>query len=378
MLGLYVHIPFCARRCPYCDFAVHIGAGASFVADYVAALQSELMSVLAKNRAPIATIFFGGGTPTALPPKVLAGLMSLIRDHADILPSAEISIEANPENSGDELFGTLRASGWNRLSLGAQSFDDEVLKKAGRVHTRAQIEYSMEVARRAGFENISLDLMFALPGQSRDSWRETLHRAIELEPTHLSCYSLTIEPDTNFAVRVARGEMIPLEENAQAELMSDAFEISHKADIERYEVSNYARREMECAHNLNYWRGGDYLSAGCGAHGHKSGHRWWNERDAKNYVSRIRNDGNARVGEEHLTAMQRFNELLMLGLRLREGFDVKKALDKLEIENRVLDGAFCDATRDLRGLGLLEEGEVLRLKSHAFALADGIAARLML
>lgn len=376
MLGLYVHIPFCARRCPYCDFAVHIGAGQSFVADYVAALQSELIDVLSKNRAPIATVFFGGGTPTALPPKVLAGLMTLIRDHADVLPSAEISIEANPENSSDELFQTLKEAGWNRLSLGAQSFDDDALKRIGRVHTSAQIEYSMECARRCGFENISLDLMFALPEQSRESWRETLRRAIRLKPQHLSCYSLTIEPETHFARRVAQGDLIPVEDNVQAELMQDAFEMTHAAGIERYEVSNYAQHGMECAHNLNYWRGGDYLSAGCGAHGHKSGHRWWNERDAKLYVLRMQNENSARSGEEWLTNEQRFNEILMLGLRLREGFDVKKTACKLGIDaHRVLDSKI----RELQSRGVLcKESETIRLAPHAFALADGIASRLMI
>lgn len=375
MLGLYVHIPFCARRCPYCDFAVHVGAGQSFVADYVTALQNELKNVLCENRLPIATIFFGGGTPTALPPKVLADLLHLIRDHANVLPSAEISIEGNPENASDELFETLRQSGWNRLSLGAQSFDDAALKQIGRVHNSAQIEYSMAAARRAGFDNISLDLMFALPQQSRQSWRETLRRAIDLEPEHLSCYSLTIEPDTHFARRVEEGRLIPLDDGSQADLMEDALEWAQAAGIERYEVSNYARRGRECAHNLNYWRGGDYLSAGCGAHGHKAGHRWWNERDAKIYVQQMQTLGNARAGEERLTPEQRFNEIVMLGLRLREGLDLEHASRKLGLDaHRVLESAL----KDLRSRGvLLEDGDSLKLQPQAMALADGIAARLM-
>ncbi len=376
MLGLYVHIPFCARRCPYCDFAIHVGAGQSFVADYVTALQNEIVQVLAKNSAPLETIFFGGGTPTALPPKVLAGLMQLIREHADVLPSAEISIEGNPENSSDELFQTLKTAGWNRLSLGAQSFDDEALKKIGRVHTSEHIEYSIESAKRAGFGNISLDLMFALPGQSRESWRETLRRALRLEPQHLSCYSLTIEPETPFARRVERGDLIPVEDGAQAELMQDAYEMTREAGIERYEVSNYARRGFECQHNLNYWRGGDYLSAGCGAHGHKNGHRWWNERDARTYVSRMQNEGSARAGEEYLTSAQRFNEVVMLGLRLREGFDVESTARKLGVSDyRVLESAL----DELKSRGVLWQNEQrIGLQAPAMMVADGIAARLMI
>lgn len=379
MPGLYVHIPFCARRCPYCDFAIHIGAKPAFVGEYVAALRTELQNILqaysAAGGAPLSTIFFGGGTPTFLEAADLTGLMRLIRDNVAIEPDAEISSEANPDGLTEEKLCAMREAGWNRLSLGVQSFDDEALLRIGRTHRAADIESVFKAARRAGFANISLDLMFALPGQSRESWRETLARALELGPEHLSCYSLTIEEGTPFARRVERGQLLPIADDMQADLMEDADRITRAAGVERYEVSNYARPGFECRHNLNYWRGGDYLAAGCGAHGHKDGHRWWNERDAGNYVVKIQQEGAAAVGEEHLTPQQRLNEIVMLGLRLREGFSLQETSERLKIDaKRELNGALTELMES--GVVVQRSGS-LALAPEALVVADAVAARLM-
>jgi len=377
MPGLYVHVPFCARRCPYCDFAIKVGAPAELVRDYVAALKRELETVLdehARNDGrAIETIFFGGGTPTFLDGEVLAGILKLIFERAEIAPDAEISTEANPDGLTEEKLSVLRRAGWNRISLGAQSFDDEALEKIGRTHRAADIERVVATARGVGFQNISLDLMFALPGQSRASWRETLRRAIDLEPQHLSCYSLTIEDETPFARRVARGQLLPMADDDQADLMNDAEELTGAAGIERYEVSNYARGGFACRHNLNYWRGGDYLAVGCGAHGHRNGHRWWNERDARRYVQLMNKQGSARGGEEFLSPCERLNEIVMLGLRLCDGFSLDETSRKLGF----------DAARELNGRleEMVRNGKVRRnsgvLSCPALALADGVAARLM-
>lgn len=381
MLGLYVHIPFCARLCPYCDFAVSANAKQDFVLEYLAALRLELRNILRESRTrdarSISSIFFGGGTPTFLAPAVLNDLLQLIRDEHPVAPDAEISLEANPENLCDSEYSleSLRLAGWNRVSLGAQSFDDEALQRIGRRHTSTQIEAAVANARRAGFDNISLDLMFALPGQSRESWRETLRRALILAPEHLSCYALTIEGNTLFARRVERGQLIPLEEDRQAELMQDAYDLTSAAGLERYEVSNYARLGFECRHNLNYWRGGDYLAAGCGAHGHRQGNRWWNERDAKTYVQLVREQGSARDGEEVLSPPQRLSELVMLGLRLRDGFDLKAISQQLDVDaRRLLNGQLVDLTRS--GVLLDERGKIT-LAPEAVPLADAVALRLL-
>jgi oxygen-independent coproporphyrinogen-3 oxidase len=381
MLGLYVHIPFCARLCPYCDFAVSAHAKPSLVVNYLAALRLELKNTLRHSRThdtrPLSSISFGGGTPTYLSPAVLNELLQLIRDEHSVAPDAEISLEANPENlCGSEYsLSNLRTAGWNRVSLGAQSFDDQALERIGRRHTSTQIEAAIVNARRAGFDNLSLDLMFALPGQSRESWRETLQRAISLAPQHLSCYALTIEGNTLFARRVERGQLIPLEEERQAELMQDAYDLTLAAGLERYEVSNYARPGFECRHNLNYWRGGDYLAAGCGAHGHIQGNRWWNERNAKSYVQLMSERGSARGGEEILSPSQRLSELVMLGLRLRDGFDLEIISQQLDVDaRRLLNGELVDLTN--AGV-LLDNGGTITLAPEAVPIADAVAVRLL-
>jgi len=373
MSGLYVHIPFCARVCPYCDFAVQAGASETFVERYLEALRLELCSTLRGEN--ISTIFLGGGTPTALDAAQLKALLATIRSVANLETNAEISIEANPENLDEEKLAAMRDAGFNRLSMGAQSFDDAALRQLGRRHDGGKIETAFANARRAGFDNISLDLIYAVPQQSRASWRDTLRRAIALEPEHISCYSLTIEEGTPFSRRIKRGRMTPVEDDEQAELMDDAQTILSEAGVSRYEISNYARPGFECRHNLNYWRGGDYLACGCGAHGHRAGHRWWNERSSAIYVEKMEECNSARAGEEFLTAAQRLNEQVLLGLRLREGFD-------LEAVSR---GAGLDAWRilgrELRALtseGVLRrEGETVFLAPHWTPLADAVAARLL-
>jgi putative oxygen-independent coproporphyrinogen III oxidase len=377
MLGLYVHIPFCARRCPYCDFAIQVAATEALRAEYVAVLSRELEGALREEKRALTSIYFGGGTPTELSDEQLSGLLKLIFETIEVVPSAEITIEANPENLSDEKLAALRAAGFNRLSLGAQNFDEAALHLLGRRHAPQTIEDAIARARRAGWENVSLDLIYAVPGQSREAWRETLRRAASLKIEHVSCYSLTIESGTPFARRAADGRLIPVSDDVQADLMSDATEILGEAGIERYEVSNYARRGRESAHNLNYWRGGDYLAAGCGAHGHRSGHRWWNERAARRYIEKMRELGTARVGEEFLQTRERLSEIVLLGLRLREGIALEAASQRLNCDVR---GALraSPAWRTLTEQGYLhEDKDILRLNPAAWPVADAIAARLL-
>ncbi len=383
MSGFYIHVPFCARRCPYCDFAIQVGAAAKLKTDYVAALHRELIAVSnsdeARVLAPLRTIFFGGGTPTELAPPTLGALLQSVRDNIEVAPDAEISIEANPENLTEKYLVELRAAGFNRLSMGAQSFDDDVLQRIGRRHASTRIVEAMQAARRAGWDNVSLDLMFALPGQSRASWRETLQRALELSPEHVSCYALTIEEGTPFWKRAARGELPILPDEAQAELMDDAFRLTKSAGIVRYEVSNYARAGRECRHNMNYWRGGDYLAAGCGAHGHFQGKRFWNVRGVTEYAARVLAGKSARDDEENLDAMARLNERVMLGIRLREGFSPDQLARDLNLDVSAL---LQKPLETLRAQNLLREwnderGRVLALCDETFVLADAVAVQLM-
>ena len=244
MPGIYVHIPFCARRCPYCDFAVTINARADFRAAYVAALTRELQTELRAHPVQFETVFFGGGTPTELCAGTLNDLLQTIRESGRLAPDAEIALEANPENLDFAYLSELRAGGWNRLSLGAQSFSAAALEKFGRAHAPQRIDEVVVAARAAGFDNISLDLIYGEGFTSLPAWRETLKRAIALDVPHLSCYSLTIEAGTHFGTLAARGLLDVPTDDAQADLMDAAAEILGAARLERYEVSNWAKPEI--------------------------------------------------------------------------------------------------------------------------------------
>jgi oxygen-independent coproporphyrinogen-3 oxidase len=382
MLGLYVHVPFCARRCPYCDFAVLAGAQSEFVAAYVAALTIELESTLCAARCgecagrELTSVFFGGGTPSRLEGEVLASLLRVVKENFPVASGAEITIEANPEDATFEKFEILRAAGWNRISFGAQSFDANELKFLGRRHDAPQVEEAVRVARQAGFENISLDCIYALPKQTLAQWRSTLQRVVDLDVPHVSCYALTIEDGTAFGRRAARGVLSPLPDDEQAAMMQAAPQLLGAAGFERYEISNYARAGFRSIHNQNYWHGGDYLACGNAAHGHLNGRRWWNERDPRRYVSAVQAYGSAVDGEEALTPRQRLDEIVMLGLRTREGFDLQKASEKLQLD---VCGTLNGALEKLVARGVLQvENRRVRLTPESMPIADAIAARLLI
>lgn len=373
-LGLYIHIPFCARRCPYCDFAISVGTRDGFKEQYLRALESELENQAKETPGEIKTINLGGGTPTALSITQLQGLMQTLRRLFVIAGDAEISIEGNPELLEAEKLRALREAGWNRLSLGAQSFDPQILKQLGRTHSAAQIEETFKNARAAGFANINLDLIYGVPGQSAAVWRETLERAVALEPEHLSCYALTIEPQTPFANWVEAGRIPDVDDETATVMMEDAAEFLPRAGLERYEVSNWARPGFECCHNLAIWRGGNYLAAGCGAHGHWNGRRWWNERNAAKYVKMMEEEHTARAGQEQLTPPQRAGELVLLGLRLREGFAWGNlhalGVSKQQVFNTSLDALISEK------LVLCDE-ETLRVHPVHVAVTDAIARKIL-
>jgi len=366
--SLYLHVPFCARRCPYCDFAVSLQRRPEFRANYVEALRKEISAQLRNENARIETVFCGGGTPTELSAPQLNSLLQSVREHAEVAPDAEISLEANPENLSRDTLCELRSGGWNRLSLGAQAFDSPTLRFLGRAHDATKIEEVVRWARATGWTNFSLDLIFGAPNQTLALWRDTLCRATELGAPHVSAYSLTVEGGTALGARAAKGLFSSLDDELMADRMDAASEILESAGLERYEVSNWARPGFECRHNQNYWRGGDYFAAGCGAHGHRDGWRWWNERDAKVYLRRLDEANHARAGEERLDEKERLVERIATGLRTREGVRLTG-----EEERRLRPVVEPFERAELLGL---ENGRVFPL-SKGFALADGLAARLI-
>ena len=366
--SLYLHVPFCARRCPYCDFAVSVNGKAEFRAAYLEAMQLELRTQLGAQGARLDTVFCGGGTPTELRVEQLNALLDTVREVAPLADGAEVSLEANPENLTPVALRELRAGGWNRLSLGAQSFDDETLRFLGRAHDGARVEAVVQGAREAEWENISLDLIFGSPFQSLSKWRETLQKAAALRVTHVSAYSLTIEPGTAMGLRLAQGHLRELDDDAQADLMDAADEVLEGAGYVRYEVASWCLPGFECRHNLNYWRGGSYFAVGCGAHGHFDGERFWNERDAKTYIRRVTQSGAARVETERLSSHQRLAERVVTGLRTREGLPLnaeQAALLQPTMDNLCAAGV------------IVWDGAHLAPTSAGFALADGLARRLV-
>lgn len=319
-LALYVHIPFCTVRCHYCDFNTYAGLEQLY-APFAAALAAEIERAGAeRGHPPARTIFIGGGTPTVLPPQLLARVLDACRTAFRVPPDAEVTSEANPGTADGARFAALRALGVNRLSMGVQSFDDAELRWLGRIHTADEAAAAYEAARAAGFANINLDFMFGLPGQSPATWAATLARAVSLRPEHLSLYSLTVEQGTPLATRVSRGLSPAPDDDLAAELYALAADRLAAAGYDHYEISNWARTSpasgLQCQHNLVYWRREPYLGFGPGAHSFENGRRWWNVRPVPQYIERIRGGvGPERDGEtpDRRTAM---GEMMMLGLRL--------------------------------------------------------------
>jgi oxygen-independent coproporphyrinogen-3 oxidase len=323
MAGLYIHIPFCRRKCPYCDFYSLAGAE-HLLPCYVSSLLSHLRqwSLSVPSRTPFDTVFFGGGTPSLLSPEAVGSLLTGA-DHLFGLDSnAEISLEANPGTLSLEKLRGYRSAGVNRLSLGGQSFRAENLAFLGRIHGPAEIAESLDWARRAGFDNLGLDLMFGFSGQTCGELLEDLHQAVALGPSHLSLYGLTVEEGTPFAERQSRGEDLTADDEEWAAMFVAADDFLGRHGFSHYEISNYARPGRECHHNLLYWRRLPYLGIGAGAHTFLDvgyGERWAAPDDLERYFSRLEEGENPSVRLEGFTREQAMQETLYLGLRTAEG-----------------------------------------------------------
>lgn len=321
-LSLYVHIPWCVRKCPYCDFNSHAAAEAAPERAYVAALLDDLDRELAAARnRQIETLFIGGGTPSLFSAEAIAELLDGIRARADLAPDAEITLEANPGTAESGKFRGFREAGVNRLSIGVQSFGAEQLKSLGRIHGPEEAAEAARLARAAGFDNFNLDLMFGLPGQGVPEVLADLRAAIALEPTHLSFYQLTLEPNTLFHKHPP-----PLPDpDATWDIQQAGQALLAEHGYAQYEVSAYAQPERRCRHNLNYWRFGDYLGIGAGAHGKltdpETGHitRTWKIKHPQHYLD-ARHDPARQGGRERVAPDALPFEFLMNALRLREGY----------------------------------------------------------
>ena len=382
-LSLYIHIPFCIAKCGYCDFNSYAldtllekgHAEEDWARRYADALTAEI-----KNRAQelslegreVGTIFFGGGTPSLFPPEETRRILDLAAATFDLDTDCEITLEANPGAAEAERFGALREAGVNRISIGVQTFDDAALRRLDRVHTGDDAGRAFRSARAAGFANVSLDLMFGIPYQTIDMAVKDIECALALGPEHLSAYELTIEPGTAFHARQARGELdgLPDEETALRmwELRDSAL---RDAGYERYEISNFARPGFACRHNLNYWRRGDYLGLGAGAHSLMEGERLWNHARPDVYAQ---NASDPTAGSERVDEPEKaLGEALMLGLRVKEGVSLGRLARECGADP---EEAFGELFRELENAGLLaRENGRLRLSDKGTLLANQVLAK---
>ena len=365
--SLYIHIPFCKSKCFYCSFT-SFEKKERLVVPYLAALKKEAGRYRGTR---VDTVYIGGGTPTYLNTNRIRSLFSIISANFLVAHDAEVTIEANPATFDLEKAKVLHESGVNRVSLGIQSFNDKYLKYLGRPHGRAEAFSSFEILRRTGFRNVNLDLIYSLPGQTSGEIRNDVKELLSLGSEHISLYTLSICEGSEFYKR----RVEPTLEEEQAQHYRLVVRQLKQKNLDHYEVSNFSRDGYACRHNLNYWRGGNYIGLGVGAHSHKDGHRFWNNPDVETYITMVAKKNCAKAGEEKLSLQERFMETLLIGLRLTEGVQIH------ELESRFrtkLTGEKAATINDLIKHGLLvkEKGRVKATRTGILVL-DEVCARLI-
>ncbi|WP_105030300.1 radical SAM family heme chaperone HemW [Arthrobacter ruber] len=376
---LYVHIPFCAVRCGYCDFntytATELGGGASQDA-YAGSVLAEIglgARVLESSglpARPLSTVFFGGGTPTLLPAEDLASILRAARSTWGFAPDAEVTTEANPDSVTPESLRILRDAGFTRVSFGMQSAVPHVLAVLDRTHAPERVPQAVQWARDAGL-NVSLDLIYGTPGESLEDWRTTLATALSYGPDHISAYALIIEDGTRLASRIRRGQVPPIDDDDHADKYALAEEMLTADGLHWYEVSNWARTPADaCRHNLAYWRGSDWWGAGPGAHSHVGGTRWWNVKHPRPYADALGAGRSPAAGREILSAGDRYVEDVMLRVRLREGLPTQSLTST---GRRAVAGLIADGLVDPAAAFA---GRVV-LTLHGRLLADAVVRRLL-
>lgn len=372
-LALYIHWPFCVAKCPYCDFNSHVRE--SIDQD---AWREALLADLAHEAAllpgrRLTSIFFGGGTPSLMAPATAGALIEAAAGHWQSADDIEITLEANPSSVEAARFADLAAAGVNRVSLGLQSLDDRALRFLGRAHGVAEGLGALATAQRH-FRRVSFDLIYALPGQGAAAWEAELSRALDFGTEHLSLYQLTIEPGTRFATMAAKGELVPADPDHAADLFEMTDAMTRAAGLARYEISNHARPGAQSRHNLTYWRMGDYAGIGPGAHGRRGGLATQRHKKPENWLKAVSRNRHGLVEEAPLDPQDRASEMLLMGLRLREGVDLAQIAARTGV-HRLVDA---EAVAKLERQGLLSQtGDHLRVTSDGMLLLDAILAEIV-
>jgi putative oxygen-independent coproporphyrinogen III oxidase len=367
-LGIYIHVPFCAARCGYCDFNTYVPRSPGQHSEFVEAALTELRYARAElGPRTVSTVFAGGGTPTLLDTDQLLRLLAGIAECFELAPDLEVTTEANPESVDPAKLRALRQAGFTRVSIGMQSSVPHVLRTLDRLHTPGRAAAAAREAREAGFRHVSLDLIYGTPGESDADWDRTLEAALTAVPDHVSAYALTVEPGTALASAVRRGVLPAPDDAAQARRFVRADEGLHAAGFEWYEVSSWATTpEARCHHNIGYWRSYDWWGIGPGAHSHIDGVRWWNVLRPSAYAQLLQEGRSPAAGREFLTAQEKALEAIMLGLREREGL----ALSSLTHEATRAAGR-----QAARGRLTIADGRA-RLTRRGRLFADAVAREL--
>jgi oxygen-independent coproporphyrinogen III oxidase len=374
--GLYVHVPFCFHKCHYCDFYSITRQSEERMARFVDLVLAEAAGWESSPvRVRPRTVFFGGGTPSLLPLEQMRRLVRGLRARFDFSGLDEWTIECNPATISEEYASMLREEGVDRLSFGAQSFDEAELAMLERHHHPDDVERSVGLARKAGFSRVNVDLIYAIPGQDPASWSRSLERAIALRTEHISCYALTYEPNTPMAVKKRLGTVRAVEEDLELAMMHQARRRLGEAGYAAYEISNYSLPGEECRHNLLYWNGGSYIGLGPSAASHVEGWRWKNRPHLGEWEGAVEADGLPTADVEQLSPRQRAGELAMLQLRLKQGLRFAAFERQTRLDARVLFGGLLER---LAGAGLIQlEAEGARLTDRGLNVADAVAAEFL-
>jgi putative oxygen-independent coproporphyrinogen III oxidase len=367
-IGIYVHWPYCLSKCPYCDFNSHVSKEKIDQLNYLSLIKKELdsYSEIIENKT-ISSVFFGGGTPSLMEPKIIDNLLDHISKKYKTDQALEITLEANPTSVEQNKFIAYSSAGINRVSIGVQSLNNVDLKRLGRNHTAKEAIKAIDIAFKS-FNSVSIDLIYCRPGQKEEDWERELHKALSLSTQHLSLYQLTIEPNTRYEILFKAGKLKLPDENTSAKLYQMTEDICEKFNLNKYEISNFAKNGHQCLHNLNYWHSGEWIGIGPGAHSRiiKNMKRTSiiNEYDPKKWSDLIIKNGNSAIEEEILTNEQNSDEYLLMSLRTTQGMKIKKynslggKLDKVKVDQFINDG-FLEKNNYGENINITRKGSML-------------------
>lgn len=367
-IGIYVHWPYCLSKCPYCDFNSHVSKEKIDQLNYLSLIKKELdsYSEIIENKT-ISSVFFGGGTPSLMEPKIIDNLLDHISKKYKTDQALEITLEANPTSVEQNKFIAYSSAGINRVSIGVQSLNNVDLKRLGRNHTAKEAIKAIDIAFKS-FNSVSIDLIYCRPGQKEEDWERELHKALSLSTQHLSLYQLTIEPNTRYEILFKAGKLKLPDENTSAKLYQMTEDICEKFNLYKYEISNFAKNGHQCLHNLNYWHSGEWIGIGPGAHSRiiKNMKRTSiiNEYDPKKWSDLIIKNGNSAIEEEILTNEQNSDEYLLMSLRTTQGMKIKKynslggKLDKVKVDQFINDG-FLEKNNYGENINITRKGSML-------------------